>query len=192
MIAYKFLKSGAVGLVSGFRWPAPNGDSPGDWVNAASPIRECDAGIHVCRAADLPYWMCDELWAIEIDGEIIEGTDLLIASRGRLLYRLQGWTRPGQKRFVEACRDRAARIIDQAPAARRHHADAFMGHMDNYLRLEWTQLGALCTALAIATTCSEPDDTAAVKSAYRSERAWQAQWLVDNLDLALGSVPSAT
>jgi hypothetical protein len=185
MIAYKFLKSGAKGLVSGFRWPTPDVGSPGEWVHATSPIRECEAGIHVCRAMDLPYWMCDELWAIEIDGDVVEGTDMLIASRGRLLRLFSGWTRAGQTRFVEACRDRAARILDEVPVERRQHADAFMGHMDTYLRLESTQLGALCTALAIASTCGGPNDTGAVKSAYRNERAWQSQWLVDNLGLAL-------
>src|SRR5205085_9726919 len=75
MIAYKFLKSGAVGLVSGFRWPTPGAGSPGDWVEARAPVRECEAGIHVCRAGDLPYWMHDELWAIEIDGEAAEGVN---------------------------------------------------------------------------------------------------------------------
>jgi hypothetical protein len=131
--------------------------------------------------------MCDELWAVEIDGEIIEGTDMLVASRGRLLYPMAGWTRPGRTRFVEACRDRAARIIQETPADRRQRANAFMGHMDSYLRLEWTQLGALCTAPAVASTCSAPDDAAAVRAVYRSERAWQSQWLIDNLGLALAA-----
>jgi len=185
MIAYKFLRSGAKGLVSGFRWPTPQGGSPGEWVHATSPIRECEAGIHVCRAMDLPYWMCDELWAIEVDGEVVEGTDMLIAPRGRLLHPLSGWTRAGRTRFVEACRDRAARIIAETSGERRQHADAFMGHMDNYLRLEWTQLGALCAALAIASTRGGPDDTAVVKAAYWNERAWQSQWLVESLGLAL-------
>jgi hypothetical protein len=187
MIAYKFLRSGAAGLVSGFHWPTPDAGSPGAWVHAASPVRECGTGIHVCRAPDLPYWMCDELWAIEIEGAVVEGTDMLIAPSGRLLYRFSGWTRAGQQRFVEACRDRAARVIGQAPPDRRQHADAFMGHMDNYQQLEWTPLGALCTALAIASTYGGPDDAAVVKAAFRQERVWQSRWLIENLGLTLDS-----
>jgi hypothetical protein len=58
--------------------------------------------------------------------------------------------------------------------------------MDNYRRLEWTQLGALCAALAIASTTEDggtsPEPT---KAAYRQERQWQAQWLVKELHLEL-------
>jgi hypothetical protein len=185
MIAYKFLKAGAVGLVSGFRWPTPTGDSPGAWVEAQGPLRECESGIHVCRAGDLPYWMYDELWATEIDGEIVEGINMLVAARGRLLYPLTGWTRRGQTTFVEACRDRAISVVREAPPERRKHADAFLGHMDNYLRLERTQLGALCAALAVASIADAGADSAATKAAYHGERAWQSHWLVANLGLGL-------
>jgi hypothetical protein len=185
MIAYKFLKLGAVGLVSGFRWPTPTGDSPGAWVEAEVPLRECESGIHVCRAGDLPYWMYDELWAIEIDGETVEGINMLVAPRGRLLYPLTGWTWQGRTTFVEACRDRASSLVREAPAERRKHADALLGHMDNYLRLELTQLGALCAALAVASLADAGSDTTATKASYHAERVWQSQWLVANLGLVV-------
>jgi hypothetical protein len=188
-MAYKFLKSGAVGLVSGFRWPTPGGYSPGAWVEAGAPLRDCETGIHVCRAQDLPFWMYEELWAIEIEGDVLEGVDMLVASRGRLVHRMAGWTRPGQKRFVEACRDRAAAILDRTPPERRKHADAFMQHMPTYLRLEWTQLGALCAALAVSSTAGDPQEAVPIRAAYRDERTWQSQWLVDNLDLQLCEHP---
>jgi hypothetical protein len=186
MMAYKFLKAGAVGHVSGFAWPRPEGDAPGPWVESTPPVRQCASGVHVCRAPDLPYWISDELWAIEVEGPIVEGLNMLVARRGRLCYPFPGWTRAGRNRFVEACRDRAAARVGDAPPERRKHADAFMGHMDTYLRLEWTPLGALCAALAIASTSEgggeRPEPT---KAAYRRERQWQARWLVDELHLEL-------
>jgi hypothetical protein len=185
MIAYKFLKAGAVGLVSGFRWPTPTGDSPGAWVDAAAPLRECESGVHVCRAEDLPYWMYEELWAIEVEGDTIEGVNMLVAPRGRLLYPMAGWTRPGRTTFVEACRDRATSLVGEAPPERRKHGDAFLTHMDGYLRGELTQLAALCAALAVASTEEVEGDAAATKSAYHRERSWQSQWLVENLGLGL-------
>jgi hypothetical protein len=185
MIAYKFLKAGAVGLVSGFRWPTPTGGSPGAWVDSAAPLQECESGVHVCRAEDLPYWMYDELWAIEVDGETVEGVNMLIAPRGRLLYLMSGWNRPGQTAFVEACRDRAIALVSEAPVERRGHAYAFLGYMATYLRHELTQLGALCAALAVASTAEAGNDTAPVKAAYHTERLWQSQWLVENLGLSL-------
>jgi hypothetical protein len=132
--------------------------------------------------------MHDELWAIEVDGDGIEGPEMLIAPRGRLLSRVDSWNPDGRTAFVEACRDRTAEHIARTPPARRMHAEAFMGHMDKYLRLHWTQLGALCSALAIAsTTEGGNDDAAGAKVLYRSEREWQARWLVGHLGLAHAS-----
>jgi hypothetical protein len=189
VIAYKFLKTGAVGLVSGFQWPMPRGDTPGQWVEAQGPVRECESGIHVCRPGDLPYWMFDELWAIEVEGNLVRGLDMLIALRGRLLGMLSGWSAPGRVRLIEACRDRMAEHIARLPAARRVHADAFMPHMDVYLTHGWAQLAALCSAMAIASTVDAPpgsaEEKAATRDVYRRERTWQAEWMVRELALAL-------
>jgi hypothetical protein len=186
VIAYKFLKAGGVGLVSGFRWPLPRDGWPGDWVEAAAPVRECESGIHVCRAKDLPYWMHDELWAIEVDGPVVEAVDMVVAPRGRLLGMLEGWSAAGRTTFIQASWDRATRRIREVPADRRRHAVAFMEHMEGYLARNWVQLGTLCSALAIAST--EPpgaDEKATAKAAYRRERAWQAEWMVGQLRLEL-------
>ena len=60
MIAYKFLRSGRIGPFSGYRWP-----EPGAWVDA-SGTDPCRRGVHACRTADLPWWLADELWEIEL------------------------------------------------------------------------------------------------------------------------------
>ena len=54
VIAYKFLRAGAVGPFSGFPWPVANG-GPGDWVAAGDPAL-CRRGVHACRDPDLPWW----------------------------------------------------------------------------------------------------------------------------------------
>ena len=65
MRALKALRAGAVGPFSGFRWPTP-GDGPGQWV-AASPS-PCASGVHACLRGQLPLWLHDELWEIELGG----------------------------------------------------------------------------------------------------------------------------
>ena len=85
MIAYKFLRSGAVAPFSSFAWPT---GSPGPWVEAEPHV--CVSGIHACRAADLPYWLGAELWEIELDRAVDE-TRKVVAPRGRLLRRVDGW-----------------------------------------------------------------------------------------------------
>src|SRR5437660_664030 len=62
MIAYKFLRAGRIGPFSRFAWP-----EPGVWVRASASDR-CRRGIHACRMRDLPWWLGQELWEIELDG----------------------------------------------------------------------------------------------------------------------------
>ena len=61
MIAYKFLRAGRVGPFSAFQWPEPD-----VWVRAAPELAACRRGIHACRPSDLPWWLADELWEIEL------------------------------------------------------------------------------------------------------------------------------
>ena len=78
MIAYKFLGAGAVGTYSGFAWPV------GEWVDVDLPLVPSRRGVHACRVLDLPYWLDDELWVVELDGEIAEQERMVVAERGRL------------------------------------------------------------------------------------------------------------
>jgi hypothetical protein len=90
MLAYKCLAPGAVGPFTGFAWPAPASGGPGPWVTA--PSDEPHRWIHVCRVEDLPYWLCEELWKVELDGPIREAPMQLAAPRARLVERVSGWT----------------------------------------------------------------------------------------------------
>jgi hypothetical protein len=77
--------------MSGTRWPRPTGDGPGPWVEAAA-VRPCHEGIHACTAGGLAYWLQDELWEIELDGEILLTHHKVVARRGRLVRRVEGWS----------------------------------------------------------------------------------------------------
>ena len=107
MLAYKFLRAGAVAPVSSFAWPAPAGSEPGDWIEASGPLEPCANGVHACRMAGLPTWIGDELWAVELGGEIVEFEGVLVARRGRLLSRMQGWNSDTSVEFARACAARA-------------------------------------------------------------------------------------
>jgi hypothetical protein len=92
MLAYKFLCDGGVGLFSGFAWPRPSDGRPGSWVDANGAIEPGGNGIHACRPADLPQWIDDELWRIELAGEMLEHDRGLVSRRGRLVERVEAWT----------------------------------------------------------------------------------------------------
>ena len=88
MKALKALRAGAVGPFSEFRWPTP-GDGPGQWV-AASPS-PCASGVHACLRGQLPLWLHDELWEIELGGAVTTLERKVVAARGRLVRRVEGW-----------------------------------------------------------------------------------------------------
>ena len=107
MIAHKFLSAGAVGLFSGIRWPTPWNGEPASWVIADGALQVGWNGIHACRLRDLPYWLNDELWLVELAPEIVEEDRMLVARSGRLVDRVGSWTRQTEYEFGEACAWRA-------------------------------------------------------------------------------------
>jgi hypothetical protein len=166
VIAYKFLSPGASGLYSGFLWPRPRNGEPGDWVGAGGPLTDCLHGIHACRLDDLPYWIDDELWTVELAGATEERGRMVIAERGRLLDRVHAWTAEAALEFAQACalraRDQAARSLRRAGLS--PEADQ-LARLD---RLEFVQT----QAAFFATTASRQAATAAAFAADAVALAW--------------------
>jgi hypothetical protein len=120
VIAYKFLRAGSVAPFTGFRW------EPGRWVEAGDAV-PCEEGVHACRIEDLPFWTNDELWEIELDGEVVASGRKVVASRGRLLRRVDGWTAESARAFGDASSARARALSDALPGdamARAYAEDA--------------------------------------------------------------------
>ena len=106
MLAYAFLAKGAIEPLSGFAWPAPKAGEEGTWVSADAAPSEALRGY---PAPDLPYWLDEELWRVELAGALTERDHLLIAERARLHVRIDAWTDALAWRFVAACARRVAR-----------------------------------------------------------------------------------
>jgi hypothetical protein len=107
MRAYKYLVGGGRGRFSDVAWPPPVGDRPGEWLEVEPPLDDCLNGIHACAAHQLLDWIDDELWEIELAGEIDETGALLVAERGRLLGRISAWDGALACEFAEVCAWRA-------------------------------------------------------------------------------------
>jgi hypothetical protein len=90
---FKFLATEATGPFSGYRWPTPlDPDSPGRWVDAPEPLEPCRSGLHLCRAADLPFWLHEELYVVEAAGPVVEQDTFVLAARARLVRRIRAWS----------------------------------------------------------------------------------------------------
>jgi hypothetical protein len=191
MIAFKFLAPGAIAPFTGIAWPA------GEWLHAV-PVP--GAGIHACALEDLPFWMDDELWKVELSGPISREERQLVAGRGRLLARVEGWPASAAD-FSAACMERTrSRVADALDAAGNAEAAAEVRTERDLERLQ-----KLAQGLAAAGTevcgylfdvirrrpypglCAYVAANAAVvaggPSAHDQERAAQSAWLLEHLRL---------
>jgi hypothetical protein len=201
MIAYKFLRSGRVGPFSGFQWP-----KPGVWVHAAQDLAACRRGIHACRPTDLPWWLADELWEIELAGRLEVDEHKIIAPAGRLRSPVVAWTPECAQEYADACawraHDRAVEALTRAGHGRAAQKLATRATLDDVLvaarqlaqdipesRISLTIAGDG----AVRALTGAPPTTAYISAhaamrldgaaGYAAERAWQSEWLVERLGL---------
>ena len=106
--AFKFLRSGSIAPFTGFRW------EPERWVEAGKAM-PCECGIHACRSSDLPFWINDELWEMELDGEVIASGHKVVAPRGRLIRRVEAWTEAAAQELGDTSAARARALADARP-----------------------------------------------------------------------------
>jgi hypothetical protein len=178
MTTYKFLARGAVGTLSGFKWPepAPAPTGAGDWVETQGPLELCLRGVHVCRPADLSYWLHDELWRIEVDGDHLEGIDCLVVRRARLLTRIDAWHEGGASLFARACLQHATERADHLPQAAGADVRGFLEDAEQSARHGYFAVSAFSAARAVAGL-----SPAAELQAFREERRWQSDWIQEHL-----------
>jgi hypothetical protein len=165
MKAYKFLAEDGMGVFSRFAWPLPNG-GPAAWVES-DEVETCRSGVHACRLIDLPYWVAPMLYEIELDGHVVRQTIKVVAPRGRLLRRIEGWDAETRASYTQMCRDRAGELAAKAqplglwaPPAGTAAGPALMGFM----------------AARIAEELGGVDG-------YVEERMRQSAWLANRLGL---------
>ena len=213
MRAYKFLSSGGVGLFSGFAWPQPVDDAPGAWVVASGPLELGANGLHACTASQLPYWINDELWTLELDDELLEEERVVVARRARLLHRVETWAYEAAVAFGEVCawraRDRACAILrerglEQAAAeleacddlgelvlvgeavagAAPDRSGLVAGYAADVADYTGRAAAEEGSSAAWAGCAAYVSAIAAGEEASAAERGWQSAWLVERLGLA--------
>jgi len=167
VIAFKWLLKNAVSPFTGFRW------APRAWVDAP-PTAGPGAGIHSCRIADLPWWVSEELWRVELEGPVVERATQIEAPRGRILERIERWD---PRVYADACAARVAALV-RGPAAEELEGYA----RDAQRRAESGAAGNASYIAAVAAVAAAGGD----ERAFAAERAWQAQWLAHELRLIAG------
>jgi hypothetical protein len=167
VIAYKFLGADATSPFTRFAWSLPN-RRPGEWIEAA--VEPCRSGIHACRLEDLPLWVGRVLYEIELDGEIVAEPTKLVASRARLLRRVDAWNEDLRDAYTRMCADRAHELALGAPPA--------LPEWDAVIEPSTAEGPALLGFVA-ARIAEERGG----RVAYHDERRRQARWLAEQLSL---------
>jgi hypothetical protein len=191
MIAYKFLERGALAPFTRFAWP-----TDGTWIDAGRSGE--GRGIHACHARDLPYWISDELWRVELADPVRARETQIEATRGRLVARVEEWD---PRAFASACafrtRDLALQAIrDGDGLAQTRDLDELIATARSYKALDRLHAELIGYVIDAAVRAREghagsSSHTAAVaavalhgsESAFEVERAWQARWLTEHLKL---------
>lgn len=163
---FKFLARGALAPISGFSWPQPDANVPGAWLETGGELEPCQRGAHVCRLEDLAYWIHDELWEAEIEGESVEGFDCLVARRARLVRHIDRWQDGGALRFLEAAVEHAKQ------SAGASSVNAYLEDAQRCIEHRAIAAGAFIAALAVSKLAA-----ARSSEAYKRERLWQASWI---------------
>ena len=179
MIAYKFLARDGRAPFGERDWPLPQGSRPGAWIEAEpGPLEACGNGVHACEPNDLPYWINDELWQVELAGERISGPQSLVARRGRLTARVDAWNPQNARTFARGCMRRAEDYVATLSSVTMRELGAqYMATAS--ARLESGHFAVTAYASAMAFTLQQ----ASAASAFSDERLQQGRTLTQTLGL---------
>jgi hypothetical protein len=167
VIAYKFLAAGRVGPFSRRPWPA------GEWVAVEGPLELCRNGVHASTVRALAVWLHDELWAVELAGEMEVADVVVVARRCRLRERVTAWDVPAARELAAASAAHARGFAAAGDAAASYAADA-----ERYAASVES-----ATDAAVVTYIGARAAEAAGTGGFARERAWQAGWLAERLAL---------
>ena len=177
MRAYKVLRDGRSEF-TGWRWPLPDAERPGEWVCADGPIGLCVNGIHAANPEQLPHWLGTEIWEIELGGDVVREEAALVASQARLLRKLDAWDEAMRRRFVEMCLRRTEEITEAYRAG-----CGLVTKVQHTLSWAGAAPAGYFTAMLAGESAAGVHSGPDYDAAFLRERARQAQWLRDELQL---------
>jgi hypothetical protein len=183
MLAWKFLRPGAVGPFSRVAWPPPGEDgAPGRWIGSAGrEVELCRGGVHACRTRDLPLWIGAELWCVELGGPVVEADTKVVGSAGRLLAPVAAWDGEAAMDFAGAC---ARHVRERAAHGDDDRLGGYASDVERYALGPQARRAPFRAAAVAGFIAAQAARIAGGHAAEQAERARQAEWLASRLGLA--------
>ena len=112
---YKFLgKYGEPCNGGNGSWHLPRGGHPGRWMpTIEGDLVPCARGYHLCRCADLAYWIGPVLYEAEARGDVVVADNKVVVRQARLLRRIKVWDSRMMRLFACACASRVLPIFER-------------------------------------------------------------------------------
>lgn len=148
-------------------------------MRANGQIGLCVNGIHASSTAQLPQWLGDEVWEVELGGEILRTEPALVAARARLVRRIEEWHAGARLAFCEDCALRARDVATRYPAG----AEIYTGKIEPFTALGMAAAVGYWTALLTGEAATGQRAGTQYDGAVAGERAAQAAWLRRELEL---------
>ena len=86
----------------------------GRWRTVSGPLLPCRRGLHMCREKDLVLWLAPALWEAEVDGEVIEADDKVVARKARIVRRVEAWDDRTARLFAADCAEHVLPLFEAA------------------------------------------------------------------------------
>ena len=105
---YKTTKQNRNGTHTNFQYPEIN-----IWTAPVEgELVACENGYHFCTIEQLPQWLDEEIYEIEVDGEILECDNKSVARSIRLVKKLN-WNEKKARLFAADCAERVLHIFEE-------------------------------------------------------------------------------
>jgi hypothetical protein len=109
----KFLTADGRGPYSGFVWPLPTDDGPGEWVAVDGDLVACERGLHATTPDHALEWLDAAAYAIAFKRRPRTAGNKVVGRTARLVRRL-AWDDRVARLFACDCAERALPVYERA------------------------------------------------------------------------------
>jgi hypothetical protein len=122
----------------------------------------------------------DELWEVELDGDLAFAEELVVARRARLVRHVEPWALGVAARFLDAARGHAADLAALATADGKERARMWIEASEYHVAHGNVALGAYTAAMGVARLDGDVPNLVR----FRDERLWQGSFIAGALGLS--------